>query len=129
MTDNSTEASSTDDRGAAVAAPVTVDIGVSSNAPQELLDRVTAMAEDLDQLGIDVTLELIRTCRVCGCTDERACLGGCWWLDDQDDVCSSCAPFADSVVDARARFAHREGSERSDGTEGAIDQQDEGDRS
>lgn len=127
MTDNNPEATSTGDQSAADAAPVSVDIGVSSNAPQELLDRVTAMAEDLDRLGIDVTLEMIRTCRVCGCTDERACLGGCWWLDDQDDVCSSCAPSAGSVVDARARFAHREGSERSDGTEGVGDQQDEGD--
>lgn len=127
MTDNSPEATPTDEQSAADAVPVSVDIGVSSNAPPELLDRVTAMAEDLDRLGIDVTLELIRTCRVCGCTDERACLGGCWWLDDQDDICSSCAPSAGAVVDARARFAHREGSERSDGAEGAGGQQDEGD--
>lgn len=27
-------------------------------------------------------------CRVCGCTDARACPGGCWWVED--DLCSSC---------------------------------------
>ena len=28
-------------------------------------------------------------CRVCGCTDNRACLGGCWWVEA--DLCSACA--------------------------------------
>lgn len=27
-------------------------------------------------------------CRDCGCTDERACPGGCWWV--ADDLCSTC---------------------------------------
>jgi hypothetical protein len=33
-------------------------------------------------------------CRVCGCTEERACAGGCWWVDDGPgggDLCSACA--------------------------------------
>lgn len=32
-------------------------------------------------------------CVVCGCTDERACPGGCWWVDNGSlaDVCSACA--------------------------------------
>jgi hypothetical protein len=30
----------------------------------------------------------VRTCRRCGCTEERACVGGCWWV--QDDLCSAC---------------------------------------
>lgn len=34
-------------------------------------------------------LPLVRSCRVCGCTDENACEGGCWWVED--DLCSSCA--------------------------------------
>lgn len=33
-----------------------------------------------------------RTCRVCGCTDERACPGGCWWVEA--DLCSTCRPPA-----------------------------------
>gem|GEM_PF-3917795 len=29
------------------------------------------------------------TCRICGCTDDNACPGGCWWVEP--DLCSSCA--------------------------------------
>lgn len=28
-------------------------------------------------------------CRVCGCTDDHACPGGCYWV--KEDLCSSCA--------------------------------------
>jgi ParB/RepB/Spo0J family partition protein len=34
-------------------------------------------------------------CRVCGCTDERACEGGCQWVEDPQqlgDLCSTCLP-------------------------------------
>lgn len=27
-------------------------------------------------------------CRVCGCTEDRACPGGCWWVEP--DLCSAC---------------------------------------
>lgn len=30
-----------------------------------------------------------RVCRYCGCSDDRACPGGCWWV--AEDVCSACA--------------------------------------
>ena len=30
----------------------------------------------------------VRTCRVCGCTDEKACPGGCHWVEP--DLCSKC---------------------------------------
>lgn len=30
----------------------------------------------------------VATCRVCGCTDDAACPGGCEWADD---LCSRCA--------------------------------------
>lgn len=30
----------------------------------------------------------VRSCRVCGCTDERACRGGCYWIGP--DLCSRC---------------------------------------
>lgn len=33
-----------------------------------------------------------RTCRVCGCTDDRACPGGCHWVGQ--DLCSACAADA-----------------------------------
>lgn len=30
-----------------------------------------------------------RICRVCGCTDDHACEGGCSWIEN--DLCSKCA--------------------------------------
>jgi hypothetical protein len=30
-----------------------------------------------------------RRCRHCGCTDDHACPGGCYWVED--DLCSECA--------------------------------------
>jgi len=38
-------------------------------------------------------------CRVCGCTQDAACLGGCYWMEP--DLCSQCA----SLDQARAFFA------------------------
>lgn len=29
-------------------------------------------------------------CRRCGCTDDRACRGGCIWIEP--DLCSRCVP-------------------------------------
>jgi hypothetical protein len=31
-------------------------------------------------------------CRVCGCTDEAACFGGCSWVDRAHTLCSACDP-------------------------------------
>lgn len=30
------------------------------------------------------------TCVACGCTDERACAGGCYWMNPDHTVCSAC---------------------------------------
>lgn len=38
-------------------------------------------------------------CRVCGCTEEKACTtpqGPCYWVED--DLCSACAPAVRSLV-------------------------------
>jgi len=32
----------------------------------------------------------MRTCKICGCTDNRACPGGCEWILDDVDICSGC---------------------------------------
>ena len=35
----------------------------------------------------------VATCRVCGCTDDEACEGGCYWVEDPEglgDLCSTC---------------------------------------
>jgi hypothetical protein len=32
-------------------------------------------------------------CKVCGCTDNNACitlLGPCWWVDETQTLCSAC---------------------------------------
>ncbi len=29
-----------------------------------------------------------RSCKVCGCTDNNACEGGCYWI--AEDLCSQC---------------------------------------
>lgn len=34
-------------------------------------------------------------CQICGCTENNACshpdYGNCWWVDDNEDLCSHCA--------------------------------------
>lgn len=35
-------------------------------------------------------------CRVCGCTDARACVGGCTWLDEGHTLCSECGVWCDA---------------------------------
>ena len=39
--------------------------------------------------GATVPRWLNRVCRDCGCTDEAACFGGCWWVEP--DLCSQCS--------------------------------------
>jgi hypothetical protein len=38
----------------------------------------------------EIFLRSYGTCRLCGCTDESACEGGCWWVDLGHTLCSSC---------------------------------------
>lgn len=33
-----------------------------------------------------------RKCRICGCTDDHACPGGCYWIEN--DLCSACSEKA-----------------------------------
>lgn len=68
-----------------------VAITIPPSAPAELVRKVDAMAEDLARSGLTVEIEIVRTCRSCECTDDRACFGGCSWISDDDDLCSSCA--------------------------------------
>lgn len=43
-------------------------------------------------------------CRVCGCTQERACRGGCSWVRDETLLCTACsgsgADFNHSINEA-----------------------------
>lgn len=41
-------------------------------------------------------------CRACGCTDEMACPGGCWWARDPFELgllCTRCAPAERAAFD------------------------------
>lgn len=42
-------------------------------------------------------------CRFCGCVDERACPGGCAWIDDEHTVCSSLACYPRWVAERTSR--------------------------
>lgn len=35
-------------------------------------------------------LAVVRRCRRCGCTEEKACAAGCYWVEQ--DLCSECHP-------------------------------------
>ena len=49
------------------------------------------------ELGWNPALDTsARRCRVCGCTDERACPGGCHWITP--DLCSECAPAVRGII-------------------------------
>lgn len=59
-------------------------------------ERIVEDIDDLQRTPVWVTwtgddYELttkVRRCRVCGCVDDQACAGGCWWVDR--DLCSAC---------------------------------------
>lgn len=51
---------------------------------------------------------LFPSCRVCGCSDDNACDGGCWWVRvevDSPPLCSLCAGTAQDLREALARIA------------------------
>ncbi len=51
------------------------------------LEAVTSGLSTVSPRDAAATSE--RKCRVCGCTDAKACPGGCYWVED--DLCSTCA--------------------------------------
>jgi hypothetical protein len=36
-----------------------------------------------------------QVCRICGCTQNNACQGGCYWVES--DLCSACAAIGDPL--------------------------------
>lgn len=58
-------------------------------AEQLLREQLRKVMLERHQAGLDPELgRAVRACRVCGCTDFRACPGGCSWVED--DLCSAC---------------------------------------
>ena len=53
--------------------------GILGNFAPDVIDY----SDGLDLAAID-----IRTCRVCGCTDNSGCIEGCSWIGP--DLCSRC---------------------------------------
>lgn len=58
----------------------------------QLLEESAALLLEVSGAGpLDDIAEIEdeRKCRVCGCTWNNACEGGCYWVED--DLCSKCA--------------------------------------
>lgn len=56
---------------------------------QVLAAQLRTMRARMDRVDEFLPLFDVRRCRVCRCTDDVACMSGCWWVED--DLCSSCA--------------------------------------
>lgn len=50
--------------------------------------RVRSLEARVERAEVVLPLFDVRRCRVCSCTDEIACMSGCWWVEE--DLCSSC---------------------------------------
>ena len=54
-------------------------------------------------------------CRVCGCTYDRACDGGCWWAKVEGGsapLCSACSGTADDMTEVLIRIKSVIGDDR-----------------
>lgn len=60
--------------------------GTTDIIPNELCTTRDAAEVMLEE--IDATAGNEQKCRVCGCTQDSACPGGCYWVED--DLCSQC---------------------------------------
>jgi hypothetical protein len=53
---------------------------------------------------------VVGVCRVCGCTDEEACEGGCSWVEP--DLCSACVDEANRAAALLSRVVAGKGDGR-----------------
>ncbi|MGH0054172.1 MAG: hypothetical protein ACQ5SW_12350 [Sphaerochaetaceae bacterium] len=63
------------------------DPGIDENPMTE--EEVRLEYDVCIKKGAVFLVELVRACRVCGCTDYHACAEGCYWVEA--DLCSACA--------------------------------------
>lgn len=77
-------------------------------APKYLLMLTEQLVEEIGRCAKGE----VRTCRECGCTDGRACEGGCWWVEQ--DLCSKCAshPQLTKVATSHALRLQRDARDR-----------------
>jgi len=58
---------------------------VQARLPKDAADRLDELWQALPP-----------ACRICGCTEESACPGGCSWVEDpagKGELCSTCLPL------------------------------------
>lgn len=73
--------------------PATARAELTMDEYQAGLDRKFAPAVEPTDPSYPPSATLAeRACRVCNCTDDDACPGGCYWVED--DLCSRCRPRA-----------------------------------
>jgi hypothetical protein len=74
----------------AVLLHISNEMNALANYQRFKFDVIAGLDQDFD-INIDVS-KYIRSCRVCGCTDDKACLGDdgnpCYWIED--NLCSAC---------------------------------------
>jgi len=74
--------------------------GVAEGALFELpCAEMVQLLEHIDTLGAALDLEAGDYCRVCGCTQNNACEGGCAWAEE--GLCTACAELLDAEEQAR----------------------------
>lgn len=77
--------------GWAIGAGKPTAILLAKGMEPELMYAMTPhICVDIPELleAVEEIKKVFRRCRVCGCTDDRACPGGCHWVED--DLCSAC---------------------------------------
>jgi hypothetical protein len=83
MLDRVTEAAFIEDDIELAAALLQLQAARAAGCLHLVLEQVTQTMVDLIP-----QIQLNQACRVCGCTNDRACDGGCEWV--QIDLCSRC---------------------------------------
>jgi ParB/RepB/Spo0J family partition protein len=70
-----------------------------SDLEKQLLEPQVVTAVASDEQNEDGDGELLGLCKVCGCTDDDECDGGCVWMNHERTLCSACATAAEQGGD------------------------------
>lgn len=66
----------------------TIILLTEQQEPELMYKMAMAICTSIDEV-VKVVRRISQTCRICGCTDDHACEGGCWWVEP--GLCSRCA--------------------------------------
>lgn len=67
---------------------------LSDGEPELMYAMADRLCTSVDEL-LEALVNTPGVCRVCGCTDLRACAGGCDWINAEHTLCSACAGGGD----------------------------------